>query len=310
MAGEMHLRDPWLVAVWPGMGHVAVSAGYYLMAKLGMHHQAEFSAPDLFDVEHVEVRNGIIRAAGMPRNRFFVWQDPQQRHDILLFIGEAQPATGKYLFCQKLIEYAQTLGVQRVFTFAAMATQMHPSQPSRVFGAATDLQNLQELRQLNLTVLEEGNIGGLNGVLLGVAAEKQLPGICLLGEMPSIIAQLPYPKASLAVLRMFASIGGLSINYDELEAQAEMMDQKLAEILSKMEGAFTSSEPNDEELYGVTAAADDKLSPEDERHIDNLFEQAERDRSKAYELKRELDRLEVFDRYEDRFLDLFKKKPE
>jgi proteasome assembly chaperone (PAC2) family protein len=310
MAGEMNLRDPWLVAVWPGMGHVAVSAGYYLMAKLGMHHQAEFSAPDLFDVEHVEVRNGIIRAAGLPRNRFFVWHDPQQRHDILLFIGEAQPATGKYLFCQKLIAYAQTLGVQRVFTFAAMATQMHPNRPSRVFGAATDLQNLQELRQLDLTVLEEGNIGGLNGVLLGVAAEKQVPGICLLGEMPSIIAQLPYPKASLAVLRMFASISGISINYDELEAQAEMMDQKLAEILSKMEGAFEASESNDEELYGVASAADDKLSPEDERHIDSLFEQAELDRSKAYELKRELDRLEVFDRYEDRFLDLFKKKPE
>jgi len=310
MAGEMNLRDPWLVAVWPGMGHVAVSAGYYLMAKLGMHHQAEFSAPDLFDVEHVEVRSGIICAANLPRNRFFVWQDPQQRHDILLFIGEAQPATGKYLFCQKLIEYAQTLGVQRVFTFAAMATQMHPGRPSRVFGAATDLQYLQELRQRDLTVLEEGNIGGLNGVLLGVAAEKQLPGICLLGEMPSIIAQLPYPKASLAVLKMFASISGISLNYEELEAQAVMMDQKLAEILAKMEGAFEASESSDEELYGVPAAADDRLSAEDEQHIDDLFEQAEVDRSKAYELKRELDRLEVFDRYEDRFLDLFKKKPE
>ena len=31
------------------------------------------------------------------------------------------------------------------------------------------------------------------------------------------------------------------------------------------------------------------------------------DRSKAYELKRELDRLELYKDYEDRFLDLFKK---
>jgi hypothetical protein len=31
------------------------------------------------------------------------------------------------------------------------------------------------------------------------------------------------------------------------------------------------------------------------------------DRSKAYELKNELDRLDVFRDYEDRFLDLFKK---
>ena len=44
-----------------------------------------------------------------------------------------------------------------------------------------------------------------------------------------------------------------------------------------------------------------------QRQIEQLFEQALQDRSKAYELKRELDRLEVFGEYEDRFLDLFKK---
>ena len=31
---KLKLKNPWLVAVWPGMGHVAMSAGYYLMAKL------------------------------------------------------------------------------------------------------------------------------------------------------------------------------------------------------------------------------------------------------------------------------------
>jgi hypothetical protein len=43
------------------------------------------------------------------------------------------------------------------------------------------------------------------------------------------------------------------------------------------------------------------------RRIEQLFTQAREDRAKAYELKRELDRLDVFREYEDRFLDLFKK---
>ncbi len=43
MALEVKLNRPWLVAVWPGMGHVAISAGYYLVTKLGMHILAEFS---------------------------------------------------------------------------------------------------------------------------------------------------------------------------------------------------------------------------------------------------------------------------
>jgi len=43
------------------------------------------------------------------------------------------------------------------------------------------------------------------------------------------------------------------------------------------------------------------------RTIESLFELAATDRSKAFELKRELDRNALFKEYEDRFLDLFRK---
>src|SRR6478752_4173614 len=100
------------------------------MAKLGMHLVAELPAQELFDVEHVEVQNGIIRPGRLPSSRFFPWKDPLGRHDLIVFIGEAQPPLGKYLFCRRLIEYARELGVERVITFAAMATPLHPSHPS------------------------------------------------------------------------------------------------------------------------------------------------------------------------------------
>ena len=35
MIEGIELNRPWMVAVWPGMGKVAISAGYYLVAKLG-----------------------------------------------------------------------------------------------------------------------------------------------------------------------------------------------------------------------------------------------------------------------------------
>ena len=41
--------------------------------------------------------------------------------------------------------------------------------------------------------------------------------------------------------------------------------------------------------------------------IENLFKQAAKDRSKAIELKAELDKWGIFEKYQDRFLDLFKK---
>jgi proteasome assembly chaperone (PAC2) family protein len=290
------------------MGHVAISAGYYLLAKLEMHLLAEFSPRELFDFEHIEVKAGIIRTASLPRSRFFVWTDPEKKHDLVVFIGEAQPPHGRYAFCCKLIEYARSLGVERLFTFAAMATQMHPEHPPRVFGAATNVQNLAELKQLEVEILEDGQISGMNGLLLGAAADMGLSGVCLLGEMPHVLAHLAFPKASLVVLEAFITLAGIEIDLSELEEQARAVDEQLGELLSQVHRAIASKQPEvDEEGGELESEESDRLSPREEQRIERLFLEAKDDRSKAYELKSELDRLQVFADYEERFLDLFKK---
>src|SRR5262245_28662684 len=114
MAGELQLNRPWLIAVWPGMGNVALNAGIYLLAKLGMSVVAEFEAGELFDIEQVEVKGGLIQVPRRPRNRFFVWHNSAGGHDLVVFLGEAQPPLGKYPLCKQIIEYARTQGVERV----------------------------------------------------------------------------------------------------------------------------------------------------------------------------------------------------
>lgn len=309
MPDQPKLEKPWMVAVWPGMGHVAISAGYYLMAKLGMHGLAEFSPRDVFDIDHVDVKAGLIKSGRLPRSRLFVWNDPRKERDLVVFIGEAQPPLGRYVFCQRLIEYAKQLGIERVYTFAAMATQMHPEHASRVFAAATNEEVLAELQQRDVEVLEEAQISGLNGVLLAVAAEMGLHGGCLLGEMPHLFSQLPFPAASLAVLQVFARITHIEIDLSELSEQAQELGKKLGEILAEVESKIKeqSAAEGESEEYPVQPSEEPRVSAADERRIERLFEAASEDRAKAYELKQELDRLSVFDLYEDRFLDLFKK---
>lgn len=307
MADKLQLHHPWLVAVWPGMGHVALNAGVYLLSKLGMSIIAEFEASELFDVDHVEVKDGIIQTARRPRNRLFLWTDPDKKHDLVVFVGEAQPPIGKYAFCRQLIGHARELGVERIMTFAAMATQMHPEHRARVFGAATDEDSLEELKRLELQLLEDGQIGGLNGVLLGAAAEEGLRGACLLGEMPHIFSQLPFPKASLVILEVFATITGMDLDLSELAEQARTTEQQLGELLAQVEKAYGPQFSSEEEEYTPEPAQPERLGAADQKRIEALFEQATKDRSKAFELKQELDRLGVFKDYEDRFLDLFKK---
>ena len=316
MATRPNLNRPRLVAVWPGMGQVGLNAGYYLMSKLEMTLFTEFDSTALFDLDAVEVKDGLLRSARRPRNRLYLWTDPAGKGDLLVFLGEAQPPAGKQAFCRELIGYARGLGVDRVYTFAAMATPMHPEHPSRVFVAATDEPLLDELKPLPVKVLEEGQIGGLNGVLLGVAADEGLSGACFLGEMPHIFAQLPFPKGSMAVLEVFATFTGIQLDLSELARQAESVEEQLGELLERVQEqvkeqlrdrddpAADDDESDDEPADEPTADADDDdHSP----RVEELFAQAAADRSKAFELKRELDRLGLFAKYEDRFLDLFRK---
>jgi proteasome assembly chaperone (PAC2) family protein len=253
------LTRPWLVAVWPGMGHVALNAGVYLLSKLGMAVVAEYDAGDLFEVEQVEVKNGLIQAGRPPRNRFFLWRDPAGRHDLVVFLGEAQPPIGKYPFCRNLIRLAKEHGVEKVFTFAAMATGMGHADPSRVFAAATDQTTLEELKRLELNLLEDGNIGGLNGVLLGAAAEAGLPGVCLLGEMPHVFARLPFPKASRAILDVFATMAGLDLDLSLLDEQAAEVERQLDALIER---ARKAAEGGGEEEDDVGAAEPDEAEGE------------------------------------------------
>lgn len=309
MATDSKLRDPWLLAVWPGMGGVSISAGYYLMAKLGMHLMVEFPASEYFDMEQIEVRDGLIIAGRLPRSRMFLWRDPKKEHDIIVFIGEAQPPARGVDFCRRLLDHALELGVRRVFTFAAMATPMRPEHPSRIFGAAIDPATLGRFRKQGVEILESGNINGLNGVLLAMASYNGMTGGCLLGEIPHVFSQIPFPKASLAVLDFFTKMAGIKVDLSELRVQAKKVEVTLEDFLKRME---KSLEEGSLALGGREEEDEEERPPrqvtgaKERQAVEQLLREARGDRSRAYALKQELDRLGLFSEYEDQFLDLFK----
>lgn len=312
MDSTIKLNSPLLVAAWPGMGGVAVGAASHLARALQAEPFAELPAEEFFELEHVEVEHGIARSGRLPRSRFFVWKDPDQKRDLVIFLGEAQPSSNAQKLCEQVIEFATGLGIRRVLTFAAMSTQLHPSEDPRVFVAATTADFLKELEQFNVETLAEGQIGGLNGLLLGASANRGIEAACLLGEIPFFAAGLPNPKGSLAVLKIFHDFTGVEIDPAPLEEAAEAMEGQLIRLMEQLpeqgieqeEPWAESLQPDEPETEGDEPG---ELDAQAERRIERLFERADRDRSSALELKRELDRLGVFERYEDRFLDLFRK---
>lgn len=313
MAETLPLRDPWLVAVWPGMGNVAIGAGAYLIAKLSAGLVAEMANNGTFDLTSIDVKEGLAKASRIPRSMFFEWRNPKEGRDLLIFVGEAQPPAHGYAFCKRLLEYAEQRGVKRLFTFAAMATQLHPANQPRVFGAATDRVAIDELRRHEVLPLKEGQISGMNGVLLAAGAERGIQGICLLGELPFFAAGVPNPKASQAVLEAFTSMCDIEVDFAELAPQVEAVEQALLQMLEKMQAAAREQgeevdvEESSEDEDGSAQGESPRLDAATQSRIEELFTAAGQDRTKAVRLKQELDRLNLFKHFEDRFLDLFKK---
>lgn len=302
-------KERWLVTAWPGMGTVAVTAVVYLLSKLKMRQIDEFDARELFEVEEAEVEGGLLHAARLPRSRLFLAEDAAPGRDIVVFLGEAQPPTGKFALSRRLLAAARDLGVTRVFCFAGWVSDMEPTTRSRVHGVATDVAGLRDLRRQGVSVVSSGRITGLNGVLLAAAAEQGLPGVGLLGEMPGLAYQLPYPSASAAVLRTFSAMAGMTLDLDELELYGRQTQEQLSAAYQEALKALGDGEPADQaEGPSAPPAVDtpEGLPAQDDKRIEELFAEAAKDRAKAFALKTELDRLGAFRRYEDRFLALFK----
>jgi proteasome assembly chaperone (PAC2) family protein len=314
------LRNPWLFAAWPGLGNVSLNAAVYLVDALGMEQFDRAPSGKYFEVRHVEVQSGVARTPPLPRSRFFGWRNPAGERDLVVFIGEAQPQTGGWALCRELMERAQRLDVRRVVTMAAIATQLHPSAEPAVRAAVTQPALLNELRELSIQPLERGQIGGLNGVALAAALERNIEGVCLTSEIPYFAAGVANLKASHAALQTFTEMADINVDLDPLEQQAETMTEQLLALLERLqeqsgqEGAPSPEELTEGEAFetpeeeeGEAAGEEESLLPRDRARLEQMFAEAEEDRSKAFQLKQELDRLGVFKEYEDRFLDLFRR---
>ena len=119
-----------------------------------------------------------------------------------------------------------------------------------------------------------------------------------------------FPKASLAVLRVFTTIAGIDLDFTEMEQQVKSMDDHFGNLLAQLEKQIAGKSDDSDDVESLPSEPDVRVSEprsdEDRNLIEQLFERAAADRSRAYELKNELDRLGLFKEYEDRFLDLFR----
>ncbi len=232
---EPELRDPLLIAAWPGMGGVAIVAAKYLQDKLGAEEFGEIEPYDFFDPSLVLVRESVVEEPEFPDNKFYF---SKGENDLIIFTGDAQPVLKAYNLAEQVLDVAQRFNVKRVYTFAAAPSHIYHTRRPRVLAATTNAGLAPELEKYELTLLKDGSISGLNGVLLGVAKRRNMDGICLLGEIPIYTTQIINPRSSQAVLEVLTKMLGMEIDMTDIDDWARNTEAEIEERMIQLKESY------------------------------------------------------------------------
>ena len=252
---QPHPKRCAMFASWPGIGDVSLIAARYLVEKLNAVEIGEIEPVNFFEAVGVIVKDNVVEAPRFPESKFYYWQDGKTGKGLVLFIGEEQPSSKGYELVNCVLDVAQRLKVKRVYSCAAAVTRIHHSEEPKVWGVATKRKLTNELSKYDVVFKGDLSIAGLNGLILGMAKERGIDGICLLGEVPVYGTQIANPKASLAMLRVLTKMVEIDIDLTKLshiakqagEEMERMAKRATAEFIDRFTEPIWEQEEEDEE---------------------------------------------------------------
>jgi proteasome assembly chaperone (PAC2) family protein len=232
------LNSPNMLAAWPGIGDVAIIVANYLQRKLDFKILGEIESSYFFDPIGVIAKDNVVEAPQFPQNKFYYLKNKWKGSDLILFISSDQPSSKAYELAGCVLDVGLNFEVKRVYTCAAALTRIHYTEQPRVWGVATNQQVAEELQKHDLVQRNTLQIAGLNGLLLGVAKERDIEGICLLGEVPAHTSRIENPMAALAILKVLTGMLGIEIDTAELAETVRETKEQIKQVTALAMGEY------------------------------------------------------------------------
>jgi uncharacterized protein (TIGR00162 family) len=222
---NQEFKNPILVEGLPGIGLVGKLAGDHLLDELKAKKIAELHSPYLPPQVNIQ-QDGTVKLVNMEFHSY-----SKNGKEIILLTGDFQGITpdSQYQMAEKTIQLALDNNVKRMYTLGGLATG-NITQTPRVFGAATSKKLVQEHEKYGITFKGDGAIFGASGLLLGLGMQKNLEGVCLMGETHG---QIIDAKSAQSVLRVLTQILDIKVDMTAIEKKAKDTERQMTQI-SKM----------------------------------------------------------------------------
>jgi uncharacterized protein (TIGR00162 family) len=170
------LEKPIFVQGLPGFGNVGKIAAHLLIKFCNAKPFAELYSPSFPDYVSVD-SNGICR---LPRYEFYA--APMEKNDFIIMTGDTQPSfddvVAHYSVCGEILDFVEKQGCSFIVTIGGAPITEEKTQ---VYVAATSPRLALEFMEKGAVIYSKGRVVGATGLVLGLAKERNLDGICLLG---------------------------------------------------------------------------------------------------------------------------------
>lgn len=170
------LENPIFVQGLPGFGNVGKIAAHLLIKFCGAKPFAGMYAPYFPDYVSVD-SDGICR---LPKYEFYAAS--MEKNDFIIMTGDTQPSfedvVAHYELCGEVLDFITKHGCSLLTTLGGAPSV---EDVGRVYVAATSPRLAVEFMEKGAVLYAKGRIVGATGLMLGMAKELGLEGVCLLG---------------------------------------------------------------------------------------------------------------------------------
>jgi len=220
-----------LVCGLPGTAYIGKLSADYLIQQLKAELVGEVYSK-YFPPFVIIREDGLVE---LLRNELHQFRDESGR-TIVFITGNSQAFSpeGQYEVADAVLDWAINNGLQRVYAVAAYVTE-RPFEMPNVYCTTTTLALLEEAKLHGAQLLDNGVIGGENGIITGLAKKKNVEGACLLAETHGY--QTPTgeyvidPRAAKAALKVLTSMLNLKVDMEPMEKQVAQMDETIAKLV-------------------------------------------------------------------------------
>lgn len=266
------LVDPVVIAAfegWNDASDAATGAVDHLINVWNARLVAVMDPEDYYDFQVNRPTTGFdergMRKLTWPSTQIHVASPPELDRDVILVRG-IEPNMRWRQFCAELLAALDDLGGTLVVTLGALLAEVPHTRAIPITGTASEPELIDRLRLERSSY--EGPTG-IVGVLQDACVRLDVPSVSYWAAVPHYVAQMPCPKATLALLGQVEDLLGVSIQLRDIPEDALEWEQSVDQMAEEDEevAEYVHSLEEARDTADLPEASGDAIALEFERYL-------------------------------------------